>query len=44
VLGAPEPDAGLQVGSHQSRAERKNASLDLLAMLLLMQPKTQLAF
>jgi len=25
VLGAPEPDVGLQVGSHQSRAERQNS-------------------
>jgi len=37
----PELDAGLQMGSHQSRAEGQN---HLLATLLLMQPRIQLAF
>jgi len=33
VLGAPELDAGLQVGSHQGRAVGTIPSLDLLAKL-----------
>ena len=45
VLETPELNAGLQVGSHQSRAEeRRVTSLDLLAVILLMQTRIQLAF
>jgi len=43
VLGAPELDTVLQVGSHQCRVERQKPSLDLLAILLLMQARIQLA-
>ncbi|KAK4829131.1 hypothetical protein QYF61_002210 [Mycteria americana] len=43
VLRAPELDTVLQVGSHLEQRGRIT-SLDLLAMLLLMQPRIQLAF
>jgi len=43
VLRAPELNAGLQVRSHQSRVRGRITSLNLLATLLLMQPRTRLA-
>ncbi|KAK4819077.1 hypothetical protein QYF61_025310 [Mycteria americana] len=39
MLGTPELDAVLQVGPHQHGAEGRITSLDLLATLLLMQPR-----
>lgn len=39
VLGTLELDAALQVGSHEARVKGRITSLDLLAALLLMQPK-----
>ena len=43
VLRAPELDRGLQVGSHQRGGMGRIPSLSLLATLLLMQPRIQLA-
>lgn len=43
LLGPPELDASLQVGSHEDCKEGQNP-LNLLVSLLLMQPKIQLAF
>jgi len=37
VLRVPELNAGLQVGSHQSGAERQNHLPQLVAMFVLMQ-------
>jgi len=39
MLRAPELDIVVQMGSHQNRIEGRITSLDLLATLLLMQPK-----
>ena len=41
MLGAPEPNAVLQLGSHKSGVEGEN---HLLVTLLLMQPRIRLAF
>jgi len=43
MLGAPELDAGLQVGSRESRVNGRITSLDLLATLFFMQPRIRLA-
>ena len=42
-LGTLELDAVLQVESHESRVEGQNPLLNLLVMLLLMQPRIRLA-
>ena len=42
-LGTLELDAVLQVESHESRVEGQNHLLNLLVMLLLMQPRIRLA-
>jgi len=44
MLRASELDVGFQLGSHQSRARGRIPCLDLLAMLLFMQHRVQLAF
>jgi len=44
VLRAPELDAGLPGGSHQSGAEGQNPLLHLMPTLLVMQPRVQLTF
>ena len=43
VLRAPELNTGLQVGSHKAEQMGRIPSLDLLALLLLMQPRIRLA-
>jgi len=43
-VGNPELDAVLQEVSHKSREEGRITSLNLLAMLLLVQPRIRLAF
>ncbi|KAK4830120.1 hypothetical protein QYF61_008547 [Mycteria americana] len=44
VLGTPELDAVVQVGSHDSGVEWRITSLVLLDMLLFIQPRIRLAF
>lgn len=44
MLGAPEMDTRLEVGSHKSGVEGGMTSLDLLVMLFLMHPSLRLSF